>query len=45
MLSLGLSSLIEREARDPSRELVKSRKDVTPSESPLDGELGLMPEG
>jgi len=30
----------EREAKDPSRELVKSRKDVTPSESPLEGLKG-----
>ena len=30
------SDQAEREVRDPSRELLKSRKDITPSESPLE---------
>ena len=46
------SDQTEREAMDPSRELLKSRKDVTPSESPLEdleggstAEVGGMDKG
>jgi hypothetical protein len=49
LLPLGLSSdlvvLMEREARDPSRERDKSRKDVTPSDSPEELEGGIAEFG